>query len=455
MTYDAGFFDTWAGGSASSAQAVVPRINALLNPLGPPLHPMTVLDVGCGIGTWASHWPGSVGVDGDYVRRNQLRIPRENFVAHDLRTPLDLGRRFDLALCLEVGEHLPAKAAPTLVESLCRHSDVVVFSAAVPGQGGEDHINERWPSWWAKRFVAHGYKAYDLLRDDMWWDQRVEWWYRQNTVVFASAEAAQRRGWKQLDRSLDLAQPALLMPELQPRLKATVCIPWRPSPSRMAAYARIREYWELFGWPVVVADSDTEVFSLAQARNNAVKQAKTEIVVISDADTIPMPVNVLAAVSDPTGICWPFTNYRILAGEHVDVPLSELHGLPYINTWDGDGVAGVGGCLICTKKEFWRLGGQPAEFLGWGWEDTAFTMVVRTLSNAKRLRGHLFSFEHNTEAGGYVDAKADSPGWDRNVNRNHLLVKPYVQADGRPWLMRALLKQRAAEHAAGVSPVPV
>jgi glycosyltransferase involved in cell wall biosynthesis len=136
----------------------------------------------------------------------------------------------------------------------------------------------------------------------------------------------------------------------------------------MAAYHRVREFWaQHFGrWPVITADSETEIFSLSQARNAGVKLAQTDVVVIADADTLPTPANVRAAVDDPAGVWWPFDCYRILAPEYVDTPLAELANVPYLNQWGGDGAAGVGGCIVTTVDEYWRLGGQPPEFIGWG-----------------------------------------------------------------------------------------
>lgn len=107
-------------------------------------------------------------MDGDYVPHDQLCVPADRFIDHDLTTPLDLGRRFDLVTCLEVAEHLPSDASETLVDSLCRHADVIVFSAAVPGQGGTGHINERRASFWAALFGTHGYRPYDLLGGRLW-----------------------------------------------------------------------------------------------------------------------------------------------------------------------------------------------------------------------------------------------------------------------------------------------
>jgi hypothetical protein len=130
----------------------------------------------------------------------------------------------------------------------------------------------------------------------------------------------------------------------------------------MAAYQRVLEFWWPTGWPVITADSATEIFSLSQARNNAVAQAKTDVVVICDADTIPDMSNIKAAVADPVGVCWPFTIYRVLAPEHIEVPFKKLAEVPWLYQWGGDGANGVGGCLITTTGEYWRLGGQPPEF---------------------------------------------------------------------------------------------
>ncbi len=204
--YTPAFYDGQSTGSVSSATVMVPMFAALTNP-------SSVLDVGCGIGGWVATWLDSgvdaVGVDGDYVPRDQLRVPADRFIDHDLTTLLDLGRRFDLVTCLEVAEHLPAEKAETLISSLCRHADVIVFSAAIPGQGGTGHVNERWLSFWAALFAAHGYQPYDLLRSQLWWDERCEWWYRQNVIVFATGEVAHEHGWPEMTGPLDMVHPEL------------------------------------------------------------------------------------------------------------------------------------------------------------------------------------------------------------------------------------------------------
>ena len=128
-------------GSRRSAASIV----ALL---APKLKPNSVLDVGCGRGVWPSEWrragvADSIGVDGPYVDRASLTIPSESFVAWDLSQPLKLDRHFDLVQSLEVAQCIDAAYADVFVDSLCRHGELIMFSAAVPGQGGERHVNEQ------------------------------------------------------------------------------------------------------------------------------------------------------------------------------------------------------------------------------------------------------------------------------------------------------------------------
>ncbi|HET8538439.1 MAG TPA: methyltransferase domain-containing protein [Anaeromyxobacter sp.] len=176
--------------SGRSAAAFLERLD-----LG--FSPRSVLDVGCGRGVWLEAWRRrgveiAVGVDGAYVDPATLRIPRDAFVAADLSRPLDLGRRFDLVECLEVAEHLDPSAADTLVASLVRHGDVVLFSAATPGQGGEHHVNEQPLTYWIGKFAAAGLAALDYPRAAVRGVRAVEPWYRYNALLFASAAGLER-----------------------------------------------------------------------------------------------------------------------------------------------------------------------------------------------------------------------------------------------------------------------
>jgi SAM-dependent methyltransferase len=188
--YGSAFFDYVDATSGRSAAALLGRLD-----LG--FTPRSVLDVGCGRGIWLAAWkargvPEVAGVDGAYVPASTLRISPAEFLAADLARPVELGRRFDLVQCLEVAEHLPAEAAGSLVASLVRHGDVVLFSAAPPGQGGEHHVNEQPPAYWIGRFAEHGYAPFDCVRGAIRGVGEIEPWYRYNTLLFANGEGSRR-----------------------------------------------------------------------------------------------------------------------------------------------------------------------------------------------------------------------------------------------------------------------
>jgi len=158
------------------------------------LSPASVLDIGCGTGAWLLQYQHSgisnyVGVDGAYVPRNSLLIPAEHFQSQDVAQAFDLGRRFDLVQCLEVGEHLPKASSDALVGNLIRHSDKVLFSASTPGQGGENHINEQTHEFWRLLFAKHGYKPFDLFRPMIAGISTVESWYRRNIFLYVREAA--------------------------------------------------------------------------------------------------------------------------------------------------------------------------------------------------------------------------------------------------------------------------
>ena len=153
------------------------------------LSPNSVVDVGCGTGTWLKIFHENhniddlLGLDGSYVDKSQLVIEDKYFKATDLSNGFDIRRKFDLLLSLEVAEHLPKEAADTFIESLCKHSDNIIFSAAIPDQGGQNHINEQWPEYWMKKFEKHGYYYHDVIRPLIWNNNKIDWWYRQNIFL--------------------------------------------------------------------------------------------------------------------------------------------------------------------------------------------------------------------------------------------------------------------------------
>jgi SAM-dependent methyltransferase len=181
--YQQDFYETIRDGAHRSARVVIPMVLQLVPA-------KAVIDIGCGEGTWLSVFrelgvSDVLGVDGDYVDPVRLQIPRHQFQAADLTKPFGIDRSFDLAVSLEVAEHLPPQRASNFVETLTRLAPVVLFSAAIPHQGGIHHLNEQWPDYWAALFKRCDYLPIDCIRGKIWDNDNVAWYYAQNLLLFA------------------------------------------------------------------------------------------------------------------------------------------------------------------------------------------------------------------------------------------------------------------------------
>lgn len=191
----------------TSAEEILPYIFSIVKP-------KSVLDVGCGNGSWLKACKklgisNVFGVDGIKVKSEDLMILEDEFLKHDLTQSLKLDNKFDLAISLEVAEHLPENAANTFINTLTNHSSVVLFSAAIPEQGGQFHINEQWPEYWNKKFKAKGFQAFDILRDKFWDNDNVLWWYQQNMILFVKKEDETFSRFKSSNHVLSLVHPKL------------------------------------------------------------------------------------------------------------------------------------------------------------------------------------------------------------------------------------------------------
>jgi SAM-dependent methyltransferase len=186
LDYTPQYYRRLKAGAVDSAKAIVPAVVELI-------HPNSVVDLGCGTAAWLAEFKHCgvadiVGVDTTQVPVDELEISPEDFVTTDLTEPLQLQGYFDLAMSVEVAEHLPADKSDQFVKTLTRLAPVVLFSAAIPQQGGEHHINEQWPAYWVERFAANGFVALDPFRRLLWERKDVEWWYAQNLVLFVRRE---------------------------------------------------------------------------------------------------------------------------------------------------------------------------------------------------------------------------------------------------------------------------
>lgn len=182
--YDFNWHKKHAEGTAYSGQVIL----NLLRDIAPI---KSMLDVGCGDGLWmrAAAEAGmgdAMGIDGPWTEQDQLVVDPAKIVTCNLEEPVTLGRHFDLVICLEVAEHLPASAARTLLSTLIHHGDMVLFGAAVPRQGGFRHINERWQSEWVAEMSGFGYQVFDVVRASIWDDPRVQFWYKQNALLYVN-----------------------------------------------------------------------------------------------------------------------------------------------------------------------------------------------------------------------------------------------------------------------------
>lgn len=202
-------------GRHANTEYAAKHILSFVLKLCPPIH--SGIDIGCGVGTWLKALKDLgiekvLGIDGPWVDSEELVIPRDCFLSHDFNkdSNLDIKERYDIVICLEVAEHIDVGKAQEFIRLLCDLSDIILFSAAIPGQGGIGHVNEQWPSYWSRIFQEHGYLGKDVLRPKFWNDSRIPWWYRQNLLLFTSDDRVPCCH----DSCVDFATMSLVHPEL-------------------------------------------------------------------------------------------------------------------------------------------------------------------------------------------------------------------------------------------------
>ena len=186
--YDQNFYDKIVKESYSSAQVILKKLFNLYKP-------NTVIDVGAGSGSWSvsALELGATKVialdgsehSGHLGEQAGITTHVVDFESHGALSSFETG---DLLVCLEVAEHLSKNRAASFVSELCNQAPVVLFSAAIPYQGGTGHVNENWPEYWHQLFSKYGFRCFDNLRESVWGDPEVAWWYQQNTMLFVNPE---------------------------------------------------------------------------------------------------------------------------------------------------------------------------------------------------------------------------------------------------------------------------
>ena len=180
--YDENFYRGNGENSQKRASVVLPVVAKYILP-------KKVIDIGCGAGGWLYTWKKFFGaevygIDGDYAAREQLLIDESEFHPLNLENQIELNERFDLVECLEVAEHLSPARADSFVEDLTKLGDVILFSAAVIGQGGTHHVNEQMQSYWAGKFLKCGYVGIDCIRPQLWYNQNTDFLCKQNMFFY-------------------------------------------------------------------------------------------------------------------------------------------------------------------------------------------------------------------------------------------------------------------------------
>ena len=199
--YKGTFYDKTNIGAVQSSKVIVPIVIDLVSP-------KSVVDVGCGAGAWLAAFEHAglkdiMGIDGEWISLDKLFFDPKRFLRADLSKRLTgVNRKFDLVVSLEVAEHIPTEQSGTFVDNLVSLGDVVMFSAAVKYQGGENHINEQWQEFWAELFEARGFVAVDAIRRRVWNDKGVRVCYAQNTILYV--KKSRLKGDKGLERELEL-----------------------------------------------------------------------------------------------------------------------------------------------------------------------------------------------------------------------------------------------------------
>ena len=210
--YSAEFYKSTKSGSLKSAKEIVPILVELISP-------KSVVDVGCGTGEFTNTFKEYgvkeiLGIDGEWLDKKQLSIKEEEFTCQSLEKKIVLNKKFDLAISLEVAEHIPGALAEQFIESLTSLSDIVFFSAAIPLQGGTNHVNEQWINYWVNLFSKKDYVPIDCIRKKIWNNKNVMWWYSQNSLLFAKKDYLKKN--KKIALKFDESEPPAS--KIHPRL---------------------------------------------------------------------------------------------------------------------------------------------------------------------------------------------------------------------------------------------
>lgn len=182
MIYNKNFYDQMTEVSLRSARKIVPFLISNF-----PIK--NVIDFGCGNGAWLKAFDELtveiVGIEGNWIRDKKTLIPKDKYQFTNFEDKnLNITEKYDIALCMEVAEHLSEPSAEYLIEQITSVTNKILFSAAIPLQGGTGHINEQWQSYWAEKFIKHSFYPNLDIRNAYWNNKQIAPYFRQNMLIY-------------------------------------------------------------------------------------------------------------------------------------------------------------------------------------------------------------------------------------------------------------------------------
>lgn len=199
MSYE---FKSLAEISYKSAAKIVPHI---INKIG---IPTKVVDLGGGVGGWCRAFLDNgtskvICIDHPSTPSNLLVIDQNDFIKCDFEKNIPDFIKCDLAISIEFAEHISSKKSDSIIDFLVQSAPIIVFSAAIPNQGGVNHINEQRHNFWANKFAERNFECLDIIRNDIIFDSDIEYYLRQNVFLFVD---------KNSNKYIELAKYEKLIP---------------------------------------------------------------------------------------------------------------------------------------------------------------------------------------------------------------------------------------------------
>ena len=121
-----------------------------------------VLDAGCAMGLLVEALVAR-GIDAHGVDISEYAIAQAapavagRCLVRSLNSADAFDGRYDLIVCIEVLEHMPADEARAALAGICAHTSDVLFSSSPTDFGETTHVNVQPPEAWAEAFAREGF----------------------------------------------------------------------------------------------------------------------------------------------------------------------------------------------------------------------------------------------------------------------------------------------------------